>query len=107
MSTPMQRAIQNMDNPTLSEAVQTILELKRERDRYKADAEHLLAQWDVLKYKHDALLETAKAVWKMLETGVLVRDTSKDHEPDWVLKQMPLVRVLAMFGKAIDLAEKP
>jgi hypothetical protein len=85
----------------------TALRIADERNRYKADAEHLLAQWDVLKYKHDALLETAKAVWKMLETGVLVRDTSKDHEPDWVLKQMPLVRVLAMFGKAIDLAERP
>ena len=40
----------------------TALRIADERNRYKADAEHLLAQWDVLKAKHDALLAAAKSV---------------------------------------------
>jgi hypothetical protein len=35
----------------------TALRIADERNRYKADAEHLLAQWDILKAKHDALWE--------------------------------------------------
>jgi len=52
------------------------------------------------------LLEAAKAVYQLIESGVLVRDTSKDHEPDWVMKQFPLVKGLAKLKAAIEKAEE-
>lgn len=53
------------------------------------------------------LLAAAKGVWKLLEDGMLVRQTNKDHEPDWAIKQIPIVRALSKLEQAITEAEKP
>jgi len=52
------------------------------------------------------LLAAAKGVWKLLEDGVLVRQTNQDHEPDWAIKQIPTVRTLAALEQAIAEAGK-
>jgi len=51
------------------------------------------------------LLAAAKAVWELLENGTLVRDTSKDYESGWAMKQIPIVRSLSALDEAIRNAE--
>ena len=51
------------------------------------------------------LLEACKSILAHLESGALVRNTSKDHESDWAIKQIPLLRDLAALGEAISKAE--
>jgi hypothetical protein len=47
------------------------------------------------------LLKASQAVMELLESGALVRDTRGDHDRDWAIKQIPLVRCLAEFDEAI------
>lgn len=60
-----------------------------------------------LQMQRNELLEACHAVHKLLENGTLVRDTSKDHERDWAIKQLPLARVLCQLRRAIENAENP
>ncbi len=39
--------------------------------------------------------EALEALMGMIESGVLVRDTSRDSEPGWAMRQVELLRVLA------------
>jgi len=52
-----------------------------------------------------ALLTAAKEVRQLLDNQVLVRDISRDHEPGWAFRQVPLVLTLKRFVDAIDRAE--
>jgi len=54
---------------------------------------------------HDALLAACKEIWKLVDDGVLVRDISRDFEPNWILRQIPVVRSLRKLEEAIKLAE--
>lgn len=65
-----------------------------------------VAERDKLKAQRDALLAAAKGIVGLLDKGMLVRDTSHDHEPDWAIKQFPLVRNLVSLRAAIEEAEK-
>jgi hypothetical protein len=51
------------------------------------------------------LLEALKEIRELIDNGMLVRDTSHDHEPGWALKQIPLVQALQKIGLAISKAE--
>lgn len=43
-----------------------------------------------------------QGVMDLIEAGVLVRDTSNNHEPGWAMKQIPLVQALARAKTALD-----
>lgn len=46
-----------------------------------------------------ALLEEAlRELYQLVESGVLVRDISKDHENGWSMKMLDLIRVLKKIG---------
>lgn len=47
---------------------------------------------------HDAL----KDMFDMLDEGILVRDVSKDGQPDWVLRTLQIVRRLKKNMDALD-----
>lgn len=51
------------------------------------------------------LLDALKSVLSMIESGILVRDTSKDLEPGWAMRQIPIVTSLQKAGNAIAKAE--
>jgi len=51
------------------------------------------------------LLEVCKGFLKMIDDGILQRNTNKDHEPDWAIKALPLVSVLQKAKQAISKAE--
>lgn len=66
------------------------------------------AQWgpnaDLIAAAPD-LLETLKRVLKLVEQGMLVRDTSKDHHPDWALSATKMVLDLKAAHDAVAKAE--
>lgn len=43
-----------------------------------------------------------QGVLDLIETGVLVRDISKDHETGWAMQQILLVKTLARAKSALD-----
>jgi len=56
--------------------------------------------------QRDELLAALKALFRAIENGELVRDTSKDHESDWALRMIRLTNDLSLALQAIDKAEK-
>ena len=53
---------------------------------------------------HAAAKDTLAALGDMLalvDSGVLVRDTSRDHESGWAFKQVPIVSVLQAAQNAL------
>jgi|ERR1700734_2573655 len=48
-----------------------------------------------------ALLASLKRVMELLDAGVLVRDITKDTNPDWGMEMMGLVRDLTEWQSAI------
>ena len=42
------------------------------------------------------MINALQAVMALIEEGILVRDTSRDSEPNWAMEQIRIVRVLAM-----------
>lgn len=47
------------------------------------------------------LYEALAAVMAHVDSGVLVRDISHDHERDWAMRQIHLVRALKMAQDAL------
>ena len=48
-----------------------------------------------------ALREALCGLFAMIENGTLVRDTSRDNEPGWAMKQLPLVAALKAAEAAL------
>ena len=46
--------------------------------------------------------EALADLFEMIDTGLLVRDISHDHEPMWVLRQMEFVQRLAKCKAVLD-----
>lgn len=46
------------------------------------------------------LLEALEAVLKLMDDGILVRDTRNDDDPAWAIKQLPLVSALKKADEA-------
>jgi len=80
-----------------------VIVIKHSRESAKLLAKNL-RQGEATK---DELLEAAKAVYELIESGWLVRDISKDSEPDFALRQIEPVRKLKMLNEAIAKAEGP
>ena len=55
---------------------------------------------------HATLLAALKEVMAQLESGVLVRDFSRDAEPNWALRMVPFVTTMTKWHFAIIVAEK-
>lgn len=51
------------------------------------------------------LLNALKGVWKLIDDGQLVRNTSGDANPDWAMRQLPFVMALKACDAAIAKAE--
>lgn len=47
------------------------------------------------------LRESLQEILTLIENGTLVRDCSEDDNPDWVMKQIPLVQALARASRAL------
>ncbi len=54
-----------------------------------------------------ALLEACRAIRKLIDDGLLVRDTSNDDEPDWRIRALPITTGIKKLVEAIALTEKP
>ena len=52
--------------------------------------------------ERDRLAHALRTLLAFVEDGTLVRNTSQDHAPDWALRQIPLVRVLADARATLD-----
>lgn len=52
------------------------------------------------------LVEAAKALFRLVESGVLVRDISRDHEEGWSLRAMHIVSVLKHTEEALRAHEQ-
>ena len=61
---------------------------------------------DQLKELCAELAETAKKFLSYLESGTLIRDISKDHEPGWAVKMIQFVNDLKKLQEAIAKAEE-
>lgn len=55
--------------------------------------------------KYNELLEAARGVWFLIESGYLVRDISLDGEAGWAIKQLEPLRKLKAFESALTKAE--
>ena len=51
------------------------------------------------------LLEACEAIFKLVDSGELVRSTAHDHEGGWAMRQIPLVKGLQQLEAAIRKAE--
>ena len=60
---------------------------------------------DRLRAEVDRLRAALRGLMMMIENGYLVRDTSKDGEPDYVVRMIPLVKVLAEAEAALAKGE--
>jgi hypothetical protein len=50
----------------------------------------------------DEAIAVCNEIWQLFEDGQLVRNTSKDHEPGWAMKQIPLVRTLQRLQRVVE-----
>ena len=48
-----------------------------------------------------SLRKSLTAIMELINTGKLVRDISRDSEPDWALQQIVLIRTLASAQAAL------
>ena len=51
------------------------------------------------------MYEALRGMLKLIDDGMLVRDMSHDHESDWAMKQIPLVRTLQLAQAALAKTE--
>lgn len=63
----------------------------------------IIAERDKYKAQRDELLATVKGIFGLLDSGVLVRDTSHDADPKWYLKALELTSVLAKAKAAMEI----
>ena len=54
---------------------------------------------------HEDLLEACEGLFGLVESGDLVRDTSKDHKSSWVVRGLVLIQKLKAAQDAIAKAE--
>jgi len=54
--------------------------------------------------ERDALRDALARVFLLVEDGTLVRDTSRDHEPDFSIRQIPFVMALRNAQDALALS---
>jgi hypothetical protein len=84
----------------LSLAVDHEQELEHQLAALTREAEGLRRDRDSLRYPLSALMGA-------INEGLLVRDISRDHEPGWAMRQLPLVMMLNGAQKALDAALDP
>lgn len=48
------------------------------------------------------MVETTREVMKLIDDGYLVRDISKDREPDWAIRQFKSIALLAKWMKQTE-----
>ena len=53
------------------------------------------------------MYEALASLMKMIDDGLLVRDTSHDDESGWALKQLPLVRAVQVAQNALAKVVEP
>lgn len=56
--------------------------------------------------RHNPLVESLMEIVKLIDEGILVRDTSRDHEPGWSLQALRLTRALGTAFKIMEDATK-
>jgi hypothetical protein len=49
----------------------------------------------------ETLEKAGRGIWKLIEDGLLVRNTSRDDEPDWAIKQLPVIMALKDLQAAL------
>ena len=87
----------------VAEAIMALATVKRTyqmRDEIAAIVDQALiaeCRWE--------LLEALEAVLKLMDDGILVRDTRNDDDPAWAIKQFPLVLALQKSQAAIAKAK--
>lgn len=52
--------------------------------------------------KIEELRRCLNGVMNLIEEGKLVRNTSGDHEPGWVFKQIDLIQILVDSNKVLE-----
>lgn len=58
-----------------------------------------------LERERQQVRDALKGLFGMVETGVLVRNTSHDHDPKWYLKAMELTQALCKVQAALAMLE--
>jgi hypothetical protein len=54
-----------------------------------------------IKAEFSAVLTALETLLKMIDAGMLVRNTSNDHFSDWAIRQLPLIQALAKAKEAV------
>lgn len=47
-------------------------------------------------------LDAVRTVLSAFDDGVFVRDTTRDHEPGWVMKYVKPISALAVLARAVE-----
>ena len=55
-----------------------------------------------LRAEREELRECLRALLKLIDDGILVRDISRDSEPEWLMHQLPMVSALARASKVLE-----
>lgn len=64
------------------------------------------AEFIRLQESHAEMLEALRGMLRLMDDGLLVRDISRDHEPGWAVRQMPLVMGIKRAQTALANAER-
>lgn len=68
---------------------------------YKRESEYYFKQLEELGREVERLREALRDLFALMDEGFLVRDISRDAEPDWALKMIPFVQRLQKAKAAL------
>lgn len=57
--------------------------------------------------RHDPLAQSLGEIFALIDEGMLVRDTSRDHQPGWSLQALRITRTLGTAIKLLESATQP
>ena len=81
---------------------------EKENARMRALLAQLQRALDAAMAERFTLRSALHGLWEVIESGVLVRDISHDHESGFAFRQIPLVQALAAAKAALaDLPDAP
>jgi hypothetical protein len=87
-----------IENPVIE--IAQVYFVEEFKNQALADAELIARAPDLLK-ENERLKEALKKILDHIDAGRLVRDISKDHEPDWAVKLAPLLMDLKEAAKLV------
>lgn len=84
---------------TLSDRIKALPAIKDEAGAECVSREAVLG---MVAGDDNALRASLREIMKLIEDGFLVRNISRDGEPGWAMRQIPMVQTLAKAAKLME-----